>query len=400
MLLTLPSELVVGIVHALDGDVKALRNVALTSRVLLPIAREVLFEVVNLRALNRTCIQPYFSAIKELRIVGTIQGMACALSKPPTSLILYPQAFIKLKALRLIDAGQLFYMRIPLSFLTAVTRLTALTELTLSGATFVHLGHVQSLICYLDRLSRLSLRNIEFCQDTITISTYTPLPVRIAPVAAVRPSLSHLSIAPLNSTTASAQVAQWLGSGPSRDSLTTLVLPHLSQAPYVVLNCFGPSVEHLCMPLRELDTSAYDGYLDGYTNLRTLTVFMEAYNTSQGSWYLLPPFLERGIPAAEQLHTITIDVRIGYPMSLSSAIDWTALDRLNDVLDDVKFKALQRVVVIMQWREALGWKPDWTEREAVARSVRARLYSLDGEGKLEARLQTVEEFYDTIPGSV
>ncbi|KAH9889551.1 hypothetical protein C8Q73DRAFT_793750 [Cubamyces lactineus] len=400
MLLTLPSELVMVIVRALGGNVRALRNVALTSRALLPVAREVLFEVVNLRALNRTCIQPYFSAINELRIVGTIHGMACVLSKPPVALILYPHAFPKLKSLCFIDAGQLFYMRMPLSFLTAVTRLTALTELTLSGATFVQLGHIQSLICSLVRLSRLSLSNVEFSQDVFTISTYAPLPGHIASVAAIRPRLSHLSIAPVNSTTASAEVAQWLGRGPSRDSLTTLVVPHLSEAPYVVLNCFGPNVEHLRMPLRELDTSTYDGYLDGYTNLRTVTVFMEDYNTSQGPWYLIAPFFERGIPAAERLQTIIIDVRIGYPMSLSSAIDWTALDRLNDVLDEDKFKALQRVVVILQWREALGWTPDWAERESVAGSIRARLYNLDEEGKLETRLQTVEEFYDTIPGSV
>ncbi|KAI0656716.1 hypothetical protein C8Q70DRAFT_1056311 [Cubamyces menziesii] len=399
MLLALPNELVVGIVRALDGDVKALRNVALTSRALLPIAQEVLFEVANLRGLHRTCIHPYFSVINELRVVGKVEGMVCAISKPPASLILYPHAFPKLKAIRLIYVGRLFYMRMSLSFLTAVTRLTALTELTLCGATFVNLGHIQSLIRSLARLSRLSLSNIEFAQDMFPTSTYTPLPGHIPAVAAIRPKLAHLSIAPTNSTMASAEVARWLGSGPSRDSLTTLVIAHLSEAPQVVLDCFGSSVEHLRMPLRDLDASTYSGYLDGYTSLRTVTVFLEAYNTSQGPWYLLAPFFERGIPTAECLHTITIDVRIGYPMSLSSAIDWTVLNRLNDALDEDKFRALQKVVVILQWREALGWKPDWVERETVARSVRARLYNLDGEGKLEARLQTVEEFYDTIPGS-
>lgn len=134
----------------------------------------------------------------------------------------------------------------------------------------------------------------------------------------------------------------------------------------------------------------YSGYLDDYTNLRTLTVFLDAYSTCEGPWYLLAPFLERGI-SAEHLHTITIDVRIEYPMDLWSAIDWTALDRVNDELDEAKFEGLRRLVFILQWREGLEWKPAEGERDLVRQQIEQRLYNLVDAGKLEARVQVVGE---------
>lgn len=154
----------------------------------------------------------------------------------------------------------------------------------------------------------------------------------------------------------------------------------------------------------ELDTDAftvvigtiYSGYLDEYTNLRTLTVFLEAYSTCEGPWFLLTPFLERGI-SAEHLHTITIDVRIEYPMDLWSAIDWTALDRVNDELDEAKFEGLRKVVFIMQWREGLEWKPAEGERDLVKQQIEQRLYNLVDAGKLEARVQVVREVVHVHP---
>lgn len=136
--------------------------------------------------------------------------------------------------------------------------------------------------------------------------------------------------------------------------------------------------------------TVYSGYLDYYTNLRTLTVFLEAYSTYEGPWFLLAPFLERGI-AAEHLHTITIDVRVDYPMDLRSAIDWAALDRVNDELDEAKFDGLDRVVFILQWKERLEWNPAEGERDVVKRQIEQRLYNLVDTGKLEVRVQVVRE---------
>lgn len=134
--------------------------------------------------------------------------------------------------------------------------------------------------------------------------------------------------------------------------------------------------------------TVYSGYLDYYTNLRTLTVFLEAYSTYEGPWFLLAPFLERGI-SSEHLHTITIDVRVDYPMDLRSAIDWAALDRVNDELDEAKFDGLNKVVFILQWKERLEWNPAEGERDVVKRQIEQRLYNLVDTGKLEVRVQVV-----------
>lgn len=56
---------------------------------------------------------------------------------------------------------------------------------------------------------------------------------------------------------ASAEIVAWLGQGPSAESLRTLVVPYQSPAAHAVLGHFGSTVEHLQMPLRELDSQSF-----------------------------------------------------------------------------------------------------------------------------------------------
>lgn len=120
--------------------------------------------------------------------------------------------------------------------------------------------------------------------------------------------------------------------------------------------------------LRAEDT--YRGQLEGYTDLHSLTLFMDSYNLNQGSWYLLAPFLERGV-GNRQLRKVTIDVRIEFETGMDAVVDWAALDRLNEVLDDESFDALEEVEFILQLKEELGWDPA-EEAKALLNRVEAR----------------------------
>ena len=123
---------------------------------------------------------------------------------------------------------------------------------------------------------------------------------------------------------------------------------------------------------------AYDGHFDKYTCLRTLTIFMDSYNMCQGSWYMLGPFLERGIET-QHLRKLTIDVRVEFVTGLDAVIDWAALDRLKDVLECTKFSALQELEVIVQHKEELPWDPAEEMKELLKR-VEERLYGISDAG--------------------
>lgn len=133
-----------------------------------------------------------------------------------------------------------------------------------------------------------------------------------------------------------------------------------------------------------------NGQFDGYTNLRTLTVFMDSFNMSPGPWYMLVPFLERG-PPSRMIQKLTIDVRIEFPTDLSAAVDWAVLDRINDMLEDTKFDALRDLEFIVQLKEELGWDPQ-EEAEALLARVEDRLYNMVGpEKRVVTRYWRVDE---------
>ena len=117
---------------------------------------------------------------------------------------------------------------------------------------------------------------------------------------------------------------------------------------------------------------------------------MDSYNMSQGAWYLLAPLIEHGIPATHLLR-LTIDVRVEFETDLHAVIDWVALDRVNDLLEDEAFDALEELEFIVQLKEELGWDPR-EEAEALLERVEQRLYCVADSGKkITTRYLRVDE---------
>ncbi|KAI0364149.1 hypothetical protein BV20DRAFT_1057461 [Pilatotrama ljubarskyi] len=370
MLLTLPTELLQTVIGALasERDVRDLRTLALVCRALVPVARQELFKVVHVCAIYQPYMRPYLQHVVELRI-----------SEP-------------LSAIRFIGLEPAFYREMPKQFLEALASISSITALTLSHALFRHPLLPRVLISAFPNLSGLSVAGLE----VVPTHSASSLPDYLFTTKLGHPRLSRLSMTPSNWGSSSTELARWLSSGPSGESLTELVIPPKVGMPHAgILSSFGPSVKDLRMPLRELDGDIYTGYLERYTRVRSLTLFLEAYGTSQGPWFLLAPFFAHGIPS-EQLESITLDVRIDYPMTLASAIDWATLDRVNDELDEDRFRALRKVVFVVQWKEELEWCPGRAERDRVERNVEERLHYLARAGRLETRVQMVKEFPDTV----
>ncbi|KAI0640364.1 hypothetical protein C8Q79DRAFT_921807 [Trametes meyenii] len=308
-----------------------------------------------------------------------------------------PDHFPKLKYLHLINLPVLFYQYLRPKFFHALASSLSITGLTIANSVFIDLWHVQSFICALPNLRRLAICNVAYVYYH---DTPTSMPVfndihfnrHLSSIAPLHPRLSQLIMSPSRtSTRASAEITQWLGLGPSTGSITTLTVPYLSRGPRIVLRHFGPEVEVLSIPLRDLESNVDREYLSRYTKLRSLIIFLDPYDTSEGQWYLLAPFLERGIPGGEALRTVTIEVRIRTPLELSSAIDWAMLQRVNDALDESKFDALEKVVFTVHWKDTPNCKAASEVVHEVKRQIAQSLYDLVDSGKLETRVHAVEK---------
>ncbi|TBU21919.1 hypothetical protein BD311DRAFT_677230 [Dichomitus squalens] len=267
-----------------------------------------------------------------------------------------------------------------------------ITTLTLSGVAFLNLAHVQSFVCALPKLSDLSIRRIVYNNTITRHANLLPLTSRSLDAEyrlASPPALSFLCFEPELASVATFEVAAWLGNGPSTNTLKSLLVPYSSISPQAILKHFGPTVSHLALPLRTLDRSAAYGHdqpLSGYTNLGNLTIFMDSYNDHQGSWYLLPVFLERYL-LSQHLRVLAIEVHLDYPTRSTAILDWTALDHLNDVLDDEKFELLEKVEF-----KILLKKVCWdlaTEMAMLLHSVEGRLYIPAAAGKLFTRYERI-----------
>lgn len=258
MLLTVPTEIIIAIIRALDRDTQALKNVALVCRALLPVVREELFEVTNERVFEQPYMLPYLGHIVELVIGG---GPILSLNRyldSHSASCLQTQFLPKLKAIRFVAAHPVFYVRLPPELYTSLASLTAVTELTICWASFHNLFHAQALISALPNLSCLSLKEVKFFEWSPALQSRLSLVIFSYPSAAsVRPRLTRLSVAPSPESSASAEIVAWLGQGPSAESLRTLVVPYQSPAAHAVLGHFGSTVEHLQMPLRELDSQSF-----------------------------------------------------------------------------------------------------------------------------------------------
>lgn len=107
---------------------------------------------------------------------------------------------------------------------------------------------------------------------------------------------------------------------------------------------------------------------------------MDSYNDHQGSWFLLPVFLERYI-LSQHLQVLAIEVRLDYLTQCSAIVDWTALDHLNDILDDERFESLENVDFRILLNEEACWDPT-AEMAMLLRAVERRLYNPVAVGKL------------------
>lgn len=258
MLLTLPTEIIIYIIRALDGDTQTLRNVALVCRALLPVVREELFAITSERVLEQPYMRHHFSHIVELVIGGgPVLSLRRHLDSHAAS-CLQSQPLPKLKAIRFVNAHPVFYFRLPPELYTALESLTAVTDLTLCWASFHNLSHAQSLICALPHLKCLSMKDVKFFEGGPASQSPFLLSIISHPcsAASTRPRLTRLSVAPPPRSSGSAEIVAWLGQGPCAESLCTLVVPYQSFSAHTVLGNFGSTVEHLQMPLRELDSQS------------------------------------------------------------------------------------------------------------------------------------------------
>lgn len=255
MLLTqLPDEILSIIVQAADRDLKTLSSLSLVCRTLLPVVREHMFTVVNVRAFEEACMRPYFVHITELQI-GKPDIAAYARDAVDCRFIpmLSSCALPKLRSLHIINNYRWFYVDAHPALYETLSTLTSVTGLTLSGpASFVDLQHFQTIVCSLPNLVQLSLDYISFNSSwkRKLPEGYTQVAERTPLLSSVRPKLSTLSMIPLHYPEA---VAEWLGSGPSKHSLSTLCILPDSLLPYTVFKYFGPNIQHLHLPLINFD---------------------------------------------------------------------------------------------------------------------------------------------------
>lgn len=134
---------------------------------------------------------------------------------------------------------------------SALANFTSVSELSLSSVVFLHLRHIQSLVCALPNLSSLSLRRVtyEFISGT---AVHVQLAKDVDDLAMARPRLSRLSIFQVSFCMASQHVAAWLAHSPTGESLKVLTIPQGAQGPEEILKHLGPSVEHLNVPVQNL----------------------------------------------------------------------------------------------------------------------------------------------------
>ncbi|OSC99770.1 hypothetical protein PYCCODRAFT_1437948 [Trametes coccinea BRFM310] len=387
----------------LHRDLPTLRSAALVSRSLLPAAREELFRIVDADILKYSSMRPFLVHVEELCFIARHRPLHVDLDQLFLSgACPHPQSMPKFRAIHFMGSITVLYVY-DFQRLGALQLFRSVRELTLHYVVLTVMRELQAVLCLFPNLERLSMAMVGFSGEE------APGRPRPAPGVAPRPPvypidrerqprLVQLRMGEqIRTRNPVPELAEWLLRGPSRDTLKTLIASFRSRSPQDVLSHFGPTIEHIALPLQELHSTVYDGYLKRYTNLRTLSVLLQSYNTTPGAWFILPSFLTH-MPTA-RLHTLTIDVRLDYPLQqLGSAIYWTALDRVNEALDEDKFEALRKVEVIVRWKERLGWKPEKAQADVFVRNVSERLYHVEEAGKLAVTLEMVKEFWDTVPG--
>ena len=251
---TLPQELVYHVLEYLTTDLQALCATSLTCRHLLPVARELLFAVVSGEAL----LQDYMKSYREFMVEVQFRPVNSRLSAPvPIHEILWhlrPDVLPRLRALTFL--GLQFWNLVgmlPGSFKT-LSKLESVTELTLSGMSFLSLRHIQTFVCSLPNLSALNLHRITYAEPSMARRFSVPLVDKLD--LKRRPRIQRIAFSPDGTTNATSEIAEWLARSPTANSLVSLLVPYSARSPQYVLSRFGPSVEHLALPIRHVDSTS------------------------------------------------------------------------------------------------------------------------------------------------
>lgn len=256
MIQRLPRELLLLIFAYLARDVGTLRAAALTCHTVLPVAHEYLFAVIGCRALAQDDMVRFFPLVIQLRI---LPAEARALRQGGFMPRLHPNRFPKLNSITFLSPpGAADLSLVGPGCFEVLSRLASanITTLTLSSSMFLNLKHVQSFICALPFLSFLSIRRITYITpvarrgDSLLLLNGVPDAGRMPS----SPALSHLCFEPEVVSVATSEVVTWLGNGPSYKTLKSLIIPPASISPQAILRHFGPSVIHLALPLRTLES--------------------------------------------------------------------------------------------------------------------------------------------------
>ncbi|EIW54572.1 uncharacterized protein TRAVEDRAFT_52266 [Trametes versicolor FP-101664 SS1] len=394
MLMELPNEILVLIIQAVDRDLTDLRNLALTCRALLPVTREELFSesIVNVCALLEPHIRPYSDHITKLRIEepnSESNNVANGRFIP----YLDPHALPRLTTLYFNGLNAWFFVKMPTSFYQALSSLTSVTTLALGSVYFVNFRQIQASVCSLPSLSELSLQDVGYIPWTGDMPEGYDQWAEGLPEITTRPRLSRLMIAPSSATE---DVVPWLASGPSKDSLTTLVVPHRANTPQKVLSHFGPNIEHLSIHLHEYGNKTYyTRIIKGYTNLRTLRLVLDALVEAPHAWTLDVLRMLGFWIRAQHLHTIAIDVLIPCDVlercewQLDAQLDWDKLRLLDGVLAGPKFAVLDTVEFTVQW---IGeWDPEEEMRAALAKRIEETLRKVAETRRLVTSVRGMKE---------
>ncbi|KAI0629091.1 hypothetical protein C8Q77DRAFT_334867 [Trametes polyzona] len=358
MLVKLPIEIVILVVHRLYNDVEALRNTSLVCRDLLPFVREELFRVMSAYALKEEYMHSYYPLVHEMQLVEPIppkRGSQVDDSPNPDRFVQYLRSGIlpNLQAVNFIDISPWFHIGVHLTFFANLSLLTSVTTLTLSCLFLKDLQQAQMLICSFSSLTSLSLKMVRFSGSAFVFPSYVRTDYTLIELATTRPRLTRLAVMPefLPGDGTSA-ILDWLVNGPSRRSLTTLLVPYETESPGAVLKRIGPSIniEHLSVPLKALGKSADGAPLARYTNLLLLTLFLGSAVEDSEGWRELAPLLEHGVASSSRLRSLRISVRLD--TIDDAAVDWGAIAALNNTLSaEHEFGALERVEVLVQWKE-------------------------------------------------
>ncbi|KAI0326955.1 hypothetical protein GY45DRAFT_1328311 [Cubamyces sp. BRFM 1775] len=315
-----PIELLAHIVTYLGGDNATLRNLCLSSRALHAVSFPLLFSARDFRALGCDYLAPFLPYVHELRVSwkpdmhrnGDAEVLAKSLGPH-----LSPEATPRLQKLviRGISADGMAYLN---TLGDAFKGFSSLTALHLNETGHRNMRDVQVLISALPRLEHLFLNALTWISPE-----YNECPDGESAFLE-RPALKSLRVSPVYPS-CMIPLLVWLGRTPSARTLQTLEVPSSARIGPDAVPHFGPSVHHLCTPIRGLRPTS----LDKYTCLESLELHVGIDDFMMRQYARLPDILV-ALPNPAALRALTLYVPFEAVFSFPGALDVFA--RVDDIL--------------------------------------------------------------------